>query len=114
MNASFLGGLTLQGCSWSDTHASVVTDGSTSHPTGRLPFESLCLQGGEIDPFINWAASCLLRLRSLKFCLDQYGSLPKLLSSTLMNLELDIGLGGSCMSPLLTFPLNCSHYSYPC
>src|SRR6266545_8240703 len=38
----FLRGLTLQGCSWINdyTLASVVTDGSTSHPTGSLPFES--------------------------------------------------------------------------
>jgi len=99
--------LTLQSCTWRTSHTNVVTDGS-SHPPRRLPFESLCFgdHDGEADrEFIDWAATCLLQLRSLKFYSDEYDSLPKLLAScstTLVNLSLGFHVGRECMF-LLTF-----------
>jgi len=99
-----LRGLTLQGSYWT-SYANVAEDGS-SNQNGSLPFESLCIQGynGEVDQkFIDWAATRLPRLRSLKFSSQAHHSLVKLLTScstTLVNLSFDIGSGRSCMSPL--------------
>ena len=83
----------------------MVTDGPC-HPNGTLPFESLCLQdynGEVVRDFIGCAVSRLPRLRSLKYCSNDYSSLHKLLAScstTLVNLFLDLRSRRSCMFTL--------------
>jgi len=101
-----LRGLALQGYYWTNRYANVAEDG-LSNQNGSLPFESLCIQGynreGVVQKFTDWAATCLPRLRSLKFSSQAYHSLVKLLTScstTLVNLSFDIGSRRSCMSPL--------------
>ena len=67
----------------------------------RISLESLSLQGS-----ITWVMTFVVQLRSLELSLDDYNSLPMLLtnySNTLTSLSLDIEIRNLRMSPLDVF-----------